>query len=419
MKERRWGLERAERRAVAVSFAYFFVLLAGYQMLKPIRDAMGIAGGTSKLPWMYTATFVCTLIVSPLFAAVLDRWPRWFVAPRIYLFLSLNLLVFFALMRLQIQEVWTARAFFVWVSVYNLFLTSMFWSLMADTFRSDQARRVYGLIAAGGTAGAVAGPTITALLVERVGAPQLILLSIATLLASAVLVRRLEPLRFARDAQEKPLRGNALEGLVRVVRSPQLAAIAGTTILFAYLSTHLYFVQAAIVEQSLSDTAARAAWFARVEVWTQSLTIGLQFVLTGFVLQRLGVMAGLIATPLVGAIGLATLASAPTLGALASVQTIRRAFHYALERPARESLFNALSPEDKFKSKNVIDTVVYRATDASSAWTYQGLASVGAAFASAIALLAAGLGGVLAIYLGRRSRETTDTAGSSAPKDRA
>lgn len=419
MTERRWGLEQAERRAVTVSFAYFFLLLAGYQMLKPIRDAMGIAGGTSKLPWMYTATFVCTLIVSPLFAAVLDRWPRWFVAPRIYLFLSLNLLVFFVLTRLQIEEVWTARAFFVWISVYNLFLTSMFWSLMADTFRSDQALRVYGLIAAGGTAGAVAGPTITALLVERVGAPQLILLSIATLLASAVLVRRLEPLRFARDTQEKPLRGNALEGLVRVVRSPQLAAIAGTTILFAYLSTHLYFVQATIVEQSLTDTAARAAWFARVEVWTQSLTIGLQFVLTGFVLQRLGVMAGLIATPLVGAIGLATLASAPTLGALASVQTIRRAFHYALERPARESLFNALSPEDKFKSKNIIDTVVYRATDASSAWTYQGLASVGAAFASAIALLAAGLGGALAIYLGRRSRETTDTAESSAPTDRA
>lgn len=400
-------IEPGERLIVLTAFAYFFLILGGYSLLKPLRDTMGIAGGTAKLPWMLTATFVATAIGSWGFAALLDRVPRWRAVPWLYVALAGNLLLFQLWIAREFEPVWSARCFFVWVSVYNLFLTSIFWSLMADLFSVDQAKRLYGLIAAGGSAGAICGPAVTTILVTRVAPTALLPISALTLLLAAWLVRRLDRLgasaRTVRPAE--PLSGNALQGLGHALSNPYLLGITATTVMYTFTSTQLYLQQAAIVERSISAPAERTAFFATIDLWANTLTVILQLVITGPLLQRLGTVAGLLVTPIVTGIGLAWLGTAPSLAALRLLQVSRRAVHYAFERPARESLYNLLSPEDKYKSKNAIDTVIYRTSDAASAWGFQGLATIGTWANSLIGVLASSIWAGFGYFLaGRQAR---------------
>ncbi|MDO8959833.1 MAG: hypothetical protein Q7U85_08880 [Rhodocyclaceae bacterium] len=405
-------LEPGEGVAVAWAFAYFFLLLASYYILRPLRDEMGIAGGIAKLPWLFTGTFVAMLAAVPLFGFITARLPRQRFLPLVYGFFILNLLLFHAAFQIEGWREVMARTFFIWASVFNLFVVSVFWSFMVDLFSSAQGKRLFGLIAAGGTAGAITGPSLTALLVVPVGPVNLLLLS-ALLLAGAVLcIRRLsrwseQKASAPAHQRQEPLGGSIFAGLTLIVRSPYLLGVALFMLLFTTLATFLYFEQAHIVAQSFSNSVERTRFFALLDLAVNTLTVLTQVLITSRLLTRLGVAGALALVPLLSAFGFALLALTPVLAALAGFQVLRRAGEYAITRPARELLYTVVDRETKYKAKNALDTVVYRGGDALAGWLFAGLKSLGLGLA-AIAWLAVPLAlawAVVALWLGRRQAQ--------------
>ncbi len=400
-----------EGRALLWSFSYFFSLLCGYYIVRPMRDEMGIAGGVEQLQWMFTATFVVMLAALPLFGWVSSRFRRSRFLPLVYLFFIVNLLAFFALFRAEVSHVYVARAFFVWASVFNLFVVSVFWSFMADLFDAQQAKRLFGVIAAGGTSGAIVGPALTASLVGVIGPTNLLLISALFLAWSLICIRRLVVWRQAwadgaeeTAAAEQAMGGSIWAGLRLVLRSPYLLGICLLMLLFTTLATFLYFAQAQIVRDAFDDPASRTALFAAMDLAVNLLTLLIQMLLTGRLVHWLGLPLGLALIPLLLALGFLSLSIAPVLGVLVVVQVLRRAGNYALMRPMREMLYVVLGREEKYKAKNFIDTVVYRGGDAFSAWVYAGLRGMGIGL-SGIALLAVPLAGLwawVAYRLGQR-----------------
>ncbi|MBA3034182.1 MAG: MFS transporter [Gammaproteobacteria bacterium] len=402
-------LEPGEGVAVAWAFAYFFLLLASYYILRPLRDEMGIAGGIAKLPWLFTGTFIAMLAAVPLFGYITARLPRQRFLPLVYGFFILNLLLFYAAFQVEGWREVMARTFFIWASVFNLFVVSVFWSFMVDLFSSAQGKRLFGLIAAGGTAGAITGPTLTALLVVPVGPINLLLLS-ALLLAGAVLcIRQLSQWseqKATAPTQEhhEPLGGSIFAGLTLIVRSPYLLGVALFMLLFTTLATFLYFEQAHIVAQSFNSSAERTRFFALLDLAVNTLTVLTQVLITSRLLTRLGVARTLALVPLLSAFGFALLALTPVLAALAGFQILRRAGEYAITRPAREMLYTVVDRETKYKAKNALDTVVYRGGDALAGWLFAGLKSLGLGLATIawIAVPIALAWAVVALWLGRQ-----------------
>lgn len=385
-------LEPGEFAPVAWSFAYFFCLLSGYYVLRPVRDEMGIQGGVDALAWVFSATFVAMLAVVPAFGWAVRRFPRRHLVIVSYGFFLANLLGFFLLMRLGVTPEWTARAFFVWVSVYNLFVISLFWSVMNDVFDRVQALRLFGVIAAGGSLGAIAGPALTTALVGSLGPVNLLPVSATLLLAATVCAIAVMSLPVSAGARTRPAgadgeSGRIWAGATHVARSPYLLGICGFILLYTTLSTFLYFEQARIVEDAFDSGAQRTRVFAAMDLATNVLTLGLQFFATARLVAWLGLPAALAMIPLAVAAGFGALGLAPTLAVLVVFQVVRRAGNYGLTRPAREMLFSVVSREDKYKAKNFIDTVVYRGGDAISGWLFTGLAAIGMGL-SAIAFTA-------------------------------
>ena len=408
------AVRREEWALLGLSLLYFLLLMAGYFILRPIRDQMGLAGGVRNLPWLFTATLVATLIVSPLFSLLVSRMPRRRFVAWSYRLLMACLLAFYAALSLfpEGQQVWVGRVFFVWASVFNLFAVSVFWAVMADVFRSEQSRRLYGVIAAGGTLGALLGGLVTANLVELLGAPPLLLISMVLLelalwcmFALTRQVRGVDPVQ--RQQADEVLGGNALDGFRLALRSPYLLGVCGYMLLYTIGSTFLYFLQAQIVDASIDGRAAQTAYFASVDIWVNSLTLVFQVFVTGRLMAKLGVGLTLAALPLVSIVGFLGLGLVPVLAAVVVFTVARRVTNFAFSRPSREALYVPLPREEKYKAKNLIDTFVYRAGDQIGAWTngalmWLGLGAAGIAF-SAVPLAAVWL--VLALWLGRRYRE--------------
>lgn len=380
-----------EVAALLWSFAYFFFLLGGYYVLRPLRDAMGIEGGVKNLQWLFTATFVAMAVAVPLFGAVVARAERRRIVPVCYRFFLANILIFFALLKIEFHTVHVARVFFVWVSVYNLFVVSVFWSVMADVFDNDQGKRLFGFIAAGGTAGALLGPAATALLAVPLGPVNLLLVAALCLEIAAQCAKRV--LRGARsgDAREATrddrIGGSILAGAVAVARSPYLLAICAYILFLTLTATVLYFQQAAIVANAFATAAERTRAFATIDLAVGLLTLLIQATATGPFIRRFGVGWALALLPLVTAAGFLILGLWPTLVVVVGFQAIRRAANFAISKPAREILFTLVPREDKYKAKNLIDTLVYRGGDAAAGWAYAAVAATGIAL-SGIAFLA-------------------------------
>src|SRR5258706_2059055 len=327
MSVQRW-LARAvavrpnEVRALLWSFAYFFCLLAGYYILRPLRDEMGVAGGVRNLQWLFTATFLTMLAAVPLYGAVVARLPRRRFIPLVYHFFVANLAIFWLLLALGVERRLVARVFFVWISVFNLFAVSVFWSFMADLYSSEQARRLFGFIAAGGSAGALAGPALTIGLAKALGPTNLLVVA-ALLLEGAVLCAwRLEsvsPEVEKQSAQEtKPataIGGSPIDGILMVLRSPYLAGILLWVSLLSVAATFLYFEQASIVAAASDDPAVRTRIFAAVGLAVRGVATAVQFFATGKLIARFGVGAALALLPFVFAAGVAPLPSAPVAAA--------------------------------------------------------------------------------------------------------
>jgi AAA family ATP:ADP antiporter len=400
-------VEQEEVRPLLWSFSYFFVLLCSYYIVRPLRDEMGIAGGVEHLQRLFTGTFLAMLAAVPVFGWISSCFPRKRFLPLVYLFFIANLLIFYLLFHSGLAHAWVARAFFIWTSVFNLFIVSVFWSFMADLFNNDQAKRLFGFVAAGGTAGALAGPAITATLAVPLGATNLLLISVAGLVWAILCIYRLSvwsekravPAAISSTPNREPigeegaaLGGGALDGLRMIVTSPYLLGICLLILLYTTLSTFLYFQQAQIIRDSFSDTAQRTTVFASMDLATNALTILIQVFFTGRIVKLFGLGWSLALIPLLLSAGFLSLAFAPTLAVLVCVQVARRAGNYALMKPSREMLFVVLDKGKKYKAKNMIDTVIYRSGDVVSAWAYAGLQALGLGMA-AIALLAVPLCG--------------------------
>lgn len=405
-------VERHEMHAMLVSFAYFFFVLSGWFVLRPIREAVAAATGVSRLPYLFAATLAAVLVANPLFAALVVRYPvRKFITIT-YQFFVANILILYALMTFlapvegSAADLWIGRTFFVWTSVFNLFVVSIFWAFMADSFRSEQAKRLFGFIAVGGTLGSTLGSAATAVLAPTIGTPNLLLIS-AVLIELAVLCVRRFPARapdhpLARH-EGVPIGGSLWAGFTRVIRSPYLLGISAFFVLFTFGSTILYFEQADIVGKAFADRAARTAVMARIELIVQSLTLVTQIFLTGRLIRWLGLAASLAFLPLVTMIGFATLGTWPVFLTVAILAVVRRAGNFALNNPAMEILFTVVPREDKYKAKNFIETFVYRVGDQIGAWGVAGLTALGLGMAgvafAAVPLAAVWL--VLGVWLGR------------------
>lgn len=406
-------VEPGEGRALLWSFSYFFALLCSYYIVRPMRDEMGILGGVENLQWLFTGTLLAMTAAIPLFGWVSSRFPRRQFLPYVYFFFIITLLLFYSLMGGQDAPAYVARAFFIWTSVFSLFVVSVFWSFMTDLYSNAQARRLFGFIAAGGTVGALTGPALTALLVQPLGARNLLLLSALFLSWAIVCIARLsvwsESTVTGKDEppvrqNEELIRGGLWAGVGLVVRSPYLLGICLLMLLFTTLATFLYFMQAQFIRDAFTDSAQRVAVFASIDLAVNALTLVVQVFLTSRLIKWFGLAAVLAIIPVLLAIGFTLLGIAPVLVVLLVVQVVRRAGNYAVMRPAREMLYVVLKREEKYKAKNFIDTVVYRSGDAISAWVYAGMRSLGMSL-SAIALIAVPLALVwawVAFGLGRK-----------------
>ena len=393
------SIRPGEGRAVFWSFVYFFSLLSSYYILRPIRDEMGIVAGIENMQWLFTGTFIAMLLVVPLFGLITSRLQRRQFLPYVYLFFIGNLLLFYLMFESGYSLTYTARAFFIWLSVFNLFVVSVFWSFMADLYQNEQAKRLFGFIAAGGTIGALTGPLLTAFLVQRLGTSQMLLISAGLLGLSIICIRQLIAWQTARPRddqktphsltadRESPLGGGILDGILLVLRSRYLMGICLLMLLFTLLSTFLYFQQAQIVKQALDDSEARTALFAAIDFAVNTLTLLTQTFVTARLIKGIGLSLTLSLIPLLLSLGFLILGLFPLVPVLIAVQVMRRAGNYAVMRPAREMLYVVLSREEKYKAKNFIDTVVYRGGDAVSSWIYTGFRGIGLSL-SAIAWIA-------------------------------
>ena len=385
----------AEIRALGWSWLYIFSVLSSYYILRPVRDDMGVAGGIENLPWLFTGTLAGMIAVNPPFAALVARLPRVRFIAIAYRFFISNLLVFAVLLNAASaeQNIWLGRIFFIWTSIFNLFVVSVFWALMVDVYDSEQSKRLFGFIAAGATLGGIAGSSITASLAKQVSPIYLLLISAALLEVAVFGVRRLSRLSQALHRQpvmrsdEAPIGGSVFSGVTHALKSPYLINVSVYILLFTITSTFLYFQQAEIARQSFADRGARTAFFASIDLWVNILTLGAQLFLTHRLLRGVGVAATLAILPALSILGFSTLASMPTIAVLVAYQVLRRAGNFAFARPTREVLFTVVPREDKYKAKSFIDTVVYRLGDQVGAWSYAGLGLLGVGM-TGIALVA-------------------------------
>ena len=382
--------ERHELPALAWSFAYFFLLLAAYYVLRPVRDALAIEVGRENLRWLFTATFVAMLLLVPVFGWLCSRLPRAKLLPLLYGFFALNLVAFSFFLN--------GLVFFVWLSVFNLFVVSVFWSFMSDLFDTAQAGRLYGAIAAGGSSGAIAGPALAATGVF--GTTGLLLLSAALLAGTVACILMLA--RWARahprrgePPAEAPIGGSVLAGARAALSSPFLLGICGYLLCYTALSTALYFEQVRIVAEAVPDRAERTQLFAAVDLAVNSLTLLVQIFAFSRLTGAIGITWMLALMPLFSVAGFLWLGAAPTLSVLIAFGVLRRVGEFAISKPARESLFTVVPREDRYKAKNFIDTVVYRGGDALSGWAFGAMAAVsfvGAGIAVAWTAIAFSLG---------------------------
>ncbi len=399
-----WALPATpqERAAALWSFAYFFTLLAGYYVLRPLRDQMGIAGGVKNLPWMFTATFLTLIAAQPLYGALVAKLPRAQFIPIVYHFFVANLVVFWLLLTLKVGAVIVARVFFVWVSVFNLFAVAVFWSFMADLFSAEQGKRLFGFIGAGGTAGALLGPVITIALSVPLGPINLLIAAAIFLEAAVFCVHRLERAAAAQSgaqtgaqagaqagakAEPRRLGGSAFAALPELIRSPYLLGVGAWVSLLSFCATILYFEQAHIVSAAVHGAGAQTRIFASIDLAVGLLSLATQIFATGQLLKRLGTGVTAAALPAVYVVGFVALFLLPALAVVVVVQVMQRWMNFAVANPARQVFFTVIGREEKYKAKNLIDVVIYRGSDALYGWVFDSLQALGLKL-GAIALVA-------------------------------
>ena len=428
--QRFFNVRRGEVAPLLVSAFYFFCVLTAIGVMRPARDAIGMRGGLDEIPWLFIGTAVVTLAVNPMFGWLVSRFRRLVFIAVTYLFFAASLVGFYLLIEMlpgAVGDV-SGRVFYVWYSVFNLFSTMVFWALMADRFSLEQSRRLFGAIAVGGTMGAIVGPALASTLARPLGAASMLLISASFLCVGVVaawLVTRLQPAvkaeaqASAASLDRAVIGGSAWQGIGRVLQSRYLSGISLYVLLLTVVGTFIYFTRLQMVAELGQDTDMRTTVLARIDTITQTATLVLQLVVTGHLMKRFGVAVALIVLPVVASLGFIGLAMVSSFAMLIVFDAFFRAIQRAITRPARETLFTVVSREDKYKSKAVTDTFVYRGGDVLGAWTQLWLGQLGlglVGLAAAVVPLAA-VWGMLGLWLGRRQGSMLSADRAPEPAD--
>ncbi len=413
-------VEPHEVKAVMVSFVYFLALMFAYFVVRPVRDAMGTVYGVDHLQELFTGTFIVSFVVAPIYAFFASRIKLSKFLPWVYGFIAVTMVVFFALFETveQDQDRMIAAVFYVWVSTFNLLTISVFWSFMADTFSATQAKRLFGFIAAGGTVGTIAGPALGALFVKAVGTNTLMLISAAGFVLTALLVNVLErekqKLMVAAGAEgqktslDRKLGGNPFAGFAVLFRSRYLLMIALFILAMTTISTVIYFQLGQAISKAFESREARTQAYALIDLATNSITVLVQLLATGRLIQRFGVTAGLLLNPVIMVLAFLAVVISPVLMVLGTIQVVRRFAEYAVAKPSREMLFTVVDQESKYKAKNVIDTVVYRFGDVTSAWLSAAILPFGITGLAIAGIVISAIWFPIAFALGRKYENVRD-----------
>jgi ATP:ADP antiporter, AAA family len=397
-----------EERAVALAFAYFFMLLCSYSLLRPLRDAMAIEAGLENLPWLYVGTFATMLALSPGFAALVARVRKQLLLPLTYAFFASNLLAFYLLFKFVPDSLWLAASFFIWVSAFNMFVVSVFWSFMVDVFKDEEAKRLFGPIAAGGGTGAILGPLLMQFLTPRIGVDAVVGLSMLFLLGTLPCIRGLAQWaerkhgRFVLPPDDPNARigGRVLSGFLLVLRSPYLLGITAIIAIGSIAAAFMYNELLRFVEANYPDLATRGQFLGRVDFAVNLTSWAFQGFVVGWLIRQVELRGALVTVPIVAFVSFLALAAAPVLIVLTAGQVLRRAGEYGIAKPSREVLFTVVDAETKYKAKNFIDTVMQRGSDLVGVWLFSAFHGAGVALVGYAWLCAAMMLPAIAISLG-------------------
>lgn len=392
----------AESPPLLWSFLYFFCLLSGYYVLRPVREAMvassdvtavfppalveffarrGVALGEFVPQFIFTSVFVAMLALQPAYGWLVSRFPRRVFLPVIYGFFIATLLVFHALFDSGVAG--RGLAFVLWLTVFNLFAVAVFWSFMADVYSNAEARRYYGYIGAAGTVGAFLGPVLTGLLVQRLGIANMMLVSCALLAVCMLCILRLRPYAVQREqadgrrSGEVPMGGEVWAGLKLVAREPLLRWLALMVVLGIGVGTLLYNEQILIARSAFADAEQRTAFFSRIDLAVNTLTLVVQLLVTRALLSRFGIAPALLVPAGAVVLGFSVLAASPLPVLVAIVQVVTRASEFSLAKPARETIYTRVGREWRYKAGAAIDTVIYRGGDLVFVWVHKALSTLG------------------------------------------
>jgi ATP:ADP antiporter, AAA family len=445
-----------ELGVVALAFLYNFCLLCGYYAIRPLRDTFGIERGSSMMAYLFTGTLIATLVLHPIYARLVSRLPRTVFIPIVYHFFTVVLIVFlvvFSILRepttvtvlgqtfsfqtnggsialfgeqVGYREI-AGYVFFIFVSVFNLFVVSVFWSLITDIFSEEQGRRFFGSLAAGGSAGAFLGGLLAWQLAEKVGSTNMIVLTIILVQMATLFVRVLIrkapsksslPERFETTTSdaETVIGGSWLDGVKHVLRSPYLLGIALLMFSMTVSNTYVYLQKADIVAATFTSDDAQTAFFGMVDTYVNVATLLIQILLISRMFQAFGVAMVIVIVPLIYVLGFSALAIWQTLGVFIVLEVLTRSGRYAIMRPCRELLYSVLPRGDKYKAKNLNDTFVYRFGDQVGAWSDKAMKLLEFATPS-IALVGAGVAttmGLVAFALGRKQESLAKNASAAS-----
>ena len=414
------GLEKLEHAPFLWSLLYFFCVLSAYYIMRPMRETMGVHSGPETIPYLFLATFIVMALATPVYGFIASRFPRRKFLPWVYLFFAINIVFFWAafvwVREMDGSLVWLGRVFFVWLSIFNLYVVSVFWSFMADIYTRDQSRRLFGPISAGGSFGALLGGLATNKIAPQLGLESMLPVSALLLLVGIFCIARLR--RWVetehRDyvdktvATERPLGGNPIAGVTAVLETRFLGAIAIISVIASLLGTAIYMVRAQLVADSIAGVDEQVAFFAMINNWQNLIAMVGQLLIVKHVVHRFGIGTAMTLLPAISVIGFAILALDPTLLAVAWLDIVRRGTGFIFAKPSMDMLYSVVTPEQKYKAKNFIDTTVYRGSDLIGTWSIRALWALGASGIALVMLPFAVIWGLIAIWLGREYRRRAE-----------
>ena len=407
------GIKRQEYVAVAWSFAYFFCILSSYYIIRPVRETMAVGSGPQTIPYLFIGTFVAMMFATSIFGWVASRFPRRVFLPWVYLFFSANIGIFWILFSQAIDSgestTWLGRAYFIWVGVFNLFIVSVFWSFMADIYTREQGRRLFGVISAGGSIGALLGGVGTSAIVTTIGTHNLLPIAGALLLLSVLCITQLRRWVISEHeneinqtaASDKPLGGSTFAGITHMLSSKYFGSIAVTSLIASTLGAALYMFAAELVAVEIPNTDEQTRFFSNMNNAANLLTILFQAFAVKHVVVRFGIGRALVLMPVVSAIGFAMLAMDPVLAVIAILTVARRAVGFGFSKPATDMLYSVVTAEEKYKTKNFIDTAIYRGGDVIGTWFIKSLSAIGIAGISIVMVPIAVGWAFVSLWLGR------------------